>query len=74
MAFDGITVAALVRELSQQLQDARITKIIQPENDALLITCKAADGQRRLYLSASAHAQSGTNSSISLCSLTGLVE
>lgn len=54
MAFDGITVAALVRELSQQLQDARITKIIQPENDALLITCKAADGQRRLYLSASA--------------------
>ena len=62
MAFDGITVAALVKELSDHLIDARISKIIQPENDALLVTCKAADGQHRLYLSASA--------SLPLCYLT----
>ncbi len=54
MAFDGVTVAALTRELSDHLTGARISKIIQPENDALLLTCKAFDGQYRLLLSASA--------------------
>ena len=54
MAFDGVTVAALTKELSDHLTGARISKIIQPENDALLLTCKAADGQYRLLMSASA--------------------
>ena len=54
MAFDGITVAALAKELSSRLTGARINKIIQPEKDALLITCKAADGQYRMMLSANA--------------------
>ncbi len=54
MALDGITVAALTRQLQAQLTGARIAKIIQPEKDALLITCKSPAGQTRLYLSASA--------------------
>ncbi len=54
MALDGITTAALVSELKKSLTGARIAKIVQPEADALLLTCKSPAGQKRLYLSASA--------------------
>lgn len=54
MAFDGITIAALAGELSQALTDGRISKIAQPENDELLLTIKTPQGQKRLYISASA--------------------
>ena len=36
MAFDGITVAAVVQELEHTLVGGRISKIAQPENDELL--------------------------------------
>ena len=44
MAFDGITVAALVNELNTVLDmpDTRIYKIAQPENDELLLTLKTS--------------------------------
>ena len=54
MAFDGITIAAMVSELNKNLSGGRINKIAQPENDELLITGKGAFGQKRLLLSASA--------------------
>ena len=54
MAFDGITVAALVQELKQNLTGGRIAKIAQPEADELLLTIKTPEGLRRLYISASA--------------------
>lgn len=56
MAFDGITVAALVNELNTVLDmpDTRIYKIAQPENDELLLTLKTSNGQKRLLISASA--------------------
>lgn len=54
MAFDGTTVAALTKELSEQLVGGRIAKIAQPENDELLFTIKTPGGQKRLYISASA--------------------
>lgn len=54
MAFDGITVAAVVQELRNTLLDGRINKIAQPENDELLLTIKTTHGQKRLYISASA--------------------
>ncbi len=54
MAFDGITVACLVRELSDKLTGGRIYKIAQPEPDELLITIKNNNSQYRLVLSASA--------------------
>lgn len=55
MAFDGITVAAVVKELKENLTGGRIYKIAQPENDELLLTIKTYDGgQRRLLISAGA--------------------
>lgn len=54
MAFDGITVAALVQELRDNLTGGRIAKIAQPEPDELLLTIKTQAGQRKLYISASA--------------------
>ncbi len=54
MAFDGITVAAIVSELNQYLIDGRIFKISQPENDELMLTIKNNKEQYRLLISAGA--------------------
>lgn len=54
MAFDGITVAALVAEFSEKLNEGRIYKIAQPETDELLLTIKANKTQYRLLISANA--------------------
>ena len=54
MAFDGIVIASLVSELNKEILNSRISKIAQPERDALLLTLKSPQGQRRLFLSASA--------------------
>ena len=40
MAFDGITVSAVVSQLRKTLTGGRIYKIAQPENDELLLTIK----------------------------------
>lgn len=55
MAFDGITIAALVKELNATLAGGRIYKIAQPESDELLLTIKTTDaGQKRLLISSGA--------------------
>lgn len=54
MAFDGITVAAVVSEFKAALIGGRIYKIAQPETDELLLTIKNNREQYRLLLSASA--------------------
>ena len=54
MAFDGTVIASLVKELNDTIQNGRISKIAQPEQDELLLTIKGAKGQVRLVLSASA--------------------
>lgn len=54
MAFDGIVIAGLVEELNQSVLNMKITKIAQPENDELLLTCKGKEGQKRISISASA--------------------
>ena len=54
MAFDGITITAMVQEMNRCLKGGRINKIAQPESDALIITAKGPLGQQRLLLSASA--------------------
>ena len=54
MAFDGITIANLIYDMNQKIQNGRISKIAQPEPDELLLTIKGNDGQYRLILSASA--------------------
>lgn len=52
MAFDGITVAAVTKELNDRFIGARIYKIAQPEADELMLTLKPERGQFRLLLSA----------------------
>lgn len=54
MAFDGITIANITKELNELLIGGRIRKIAQPENDELILTVKAPAGSFRLLLSASA--------------------
>lgn len=54
MAFDGITIANITRELSETLLGGRIYKIAQPESDELLLTVKNGGSQYRLLLSADA--------------------
>ena len=54
MAFDGITISCLKKELNDALLNGRIYKIAQPETDELLLTIKTNNGQYRLVLSASA--------------------
>lgn len=54
MAFDGITVSCLRKELADKLTGGRITKIVQSEADELLLTIKNNGDQYRLLLSASA--------------------
>ena len=54
MALDGITIAALKKELTEKITGSRIYKIAQPENDEIMLTLKAAGGQYRLLISADA--------------------
>ncbi len=54
MAFDGITVAALVHELNDTLQGGHIQKISQPEPDELILGIKSNRKLHRLRISASA--------------------
>ena len=54
MAFDGITIAAVVRELKDKTEGGRIYKIAQPEKDELLLTIKNSGGQTRIVMSADA--------------------
>ena len=54
MAYDGIVIAATVKELNETILDGSITKIAQPERDEILLTVKQNRQNRRLSLSASA--------------------
>lgn len=54
MAFDGITIANITKELHDTLLGGRIYKIAQPESDELLLTIKNNGNQYRLLLSADA--------------------
>lgn len=54
MAFDGITIASIIKELNDTLLGGRIYKIAQPEADELLLTVKVNGGQKRLFISAGA--------------------
>ena len=54
MAFDGFTTAAMAAELRAILTDSYIARVTQPEKDAVVLTCKTKEGQKRLFLSAQA--------------------
>ena len=54
MSFDGTVVAGITHELKAQLSGGYITKIAQPEKDALVLTVKNNRTQYKLFLSANA--------------------
>ena len=54
MAFDGITVAALVAELNEKILNGRLYKISQTESDELFLTIKSNKTQYRMLISANA--------------------
>lgn len=54
MAFDGVTIANVVKEMNDELIGGRLYKIAQPESDELLLTIKTPTGQKRLFISAGA--------------------
>lgn len=54
MAFDGVTIANIVKELQVTLTGNRVYKIAQPEKDELLLTIKGSCGQVRMLMSADA--------------------
>ena len=53
MAFDGIVISNIVRDLKEKLVGGRILKISQPEKDELIITVKNYN-QYKLFISADA--------------------
>lgn len=52
MAFDGTVIRALTKELSESIVNGRISKIIQPEKDELLLTIRGTGKDKRLIISA----------------------
>ena len=54
MAFDGVTIANIIKEMNDTLIGCRIYKIAQPESDELILTIKGSCGQKRLFISADA--------------------
>jgi predicted ribosome quality control (RQC) complex YloA/Tae2 family protein len=55
MPFDGIAIRAVCRELNDQLHNARIDKIHQPEKDELVFSIRVpGSGSLRLLISANA--------------------
>ncbi len=54
MAFDAITMKALVSELSDNITDGRIDKVHQPERDEIVLHIRTREDNFKLVLSASA--------------------
>ena len=54
MAFDGIVIANLVKDLKEKLEGGKINKIAQPEKDELLFTIKNNRETLRLLVSVNA--------------------
>ena len=52
MAFDGTVIRALANELSQNLENGRISRIIQPEKDEIMLTIRGIGNDKRLLISA----------------------
>ena len=54
MAFDGVVIANVVRDMNLLLTGGRIYKIYQPEPDELLLVIKNQRENHRLLISAGA--------------------
>ena len=54
MAFDGVVISNIVRDMKERLTGGRIYKIYQPENDEINLVIKNQGNTYRLMLNASA--------------------
>ena len=55
MPMDGLTLGLIARELNGALAGGRISKIVQPERDEILLTIRSEGENRQLLLSATAN-------------------
>ena len=55
MPIDGFTVGLLARELNAALASGRISKIVQPERDEIILTIRNEGVNRQLLMSATAN-------------------
>ena len=53
MAFDGLAVSCMARELNNILTNGRVDKVLQPEYDEIILGVRAGGKNRRVVLSAS---------------------
>ena len=53
MAYDGLFAKAVCDELKVKLQDSKIEKIYQPENDQLVLQIRCSDGRIKLLIDVS---------------------
>ena len=54
MALDGIVIACMAKEMNARIVGGRISRIAQPEADALMLTIKNQKDTWKLFLSAGA--------------------
>ena len=54
MALDGIVIACMAKEMREKIVGGRISRIAQPEADALMLTIKNQKDTWKLLLSANA--------------------
>ena len=54
MALDGIVIACMAKEMNERIVGGRISRIAQPEADALMLTIKNQKDTWKLFLSAGA--------------------
>jgi len=55
MPFDGLTLGLVARELDGALAGGRVSKVIQPERDEVILTIRSGGTNHQLLLSASAN-------------------
>ena len=55
MPMDGLTLGLIAKELDRALAGGRISKIVQPERDEILLTIRSEGENRQLLLSATAN-------------------
>ncbi|MFV0516544.1 MAG: NFACT family protein [Aminipila sp.] len=51
MAFDGIAVRAITKELNEKLSGGKLEKVYQPENDELIFHIHSKQGNFKLFIS-----------------------
>ncbi|MCL2873303.1 MAG: NFACT family protein [Defluviitaleaceae bacterium] len=52
MALDGVTIAAVVKELNSKIANGRVDKIYQPEKDEVIVNIRAQGSNHKLLLTA----------------------